>query len=266
MKKLKLAAVYFMVILVAAAMLPVAYPASTTCFKNPAAHQGMQGEPNARTCPKMNNPQSSGAAPPGTSANQTMPPYCASVFQGDIMRNLQGFSVSVRRRLSGIKQIVNCNVLNNENRKAIYDLILTNPGIDYTEISKKTGLNKQTLRYHLGILASFHKVAIIRDGGVFYYFENDGAFPVLEKKIAIYTRSGTARDILEIIGKTPGIHQAEIARILNITAPTVIWHIRRLIGDGIVLEERQGKTIHYTLTPDGAVGLNKIMARQQKSE
>jgi len=175
------------------------------------------------------------------------------------MRSLQGVQTGVRRRVSGIKQLSSRNVLENKNRKAIHDLILTNPGIDYTEISKITGLNKQTLRYHLGILASFHKVAVVRDGRVFHYFENDSAFQAMEKKIAIYMRSGTTRGILEIIEENPGIHQAEIARFLDIAAPTVIWHIRKLIRDGLVHEERRGKTIHYILTPDGTVGFGKFM-------
>jgi predicted transcriptional regulator len=77
---------------------------------------------------------------------------------------------------------------------------------------------------------------IFREGGSFYYFENGGAVSALERKIAIYMRNDTTRSILEIIGHTSGINQADIAGLLHITQPTVIWHIRKLIRDGIVEE------------------------------
>jgi predicted transcriptional regulator len=249
MGKTKPTAIYLIIILVIAAMLPLAYPASSSCLQNPSAcmREGMPG----KMCPKMDSQETSRSVPASPGENDKMPPCCQSVFQGDIMRNLQEFRISVRRRVSGIRQIASHNVLNNESRKRILDLILMNPGIDHTEISNMTGLNKQTLRYHLGILISFHKVTIVREGGSFYYFENGGAVSALERKIAIYMRNDTTRSILEIIGHTSGINQADIAGLLNITPPTVIWHIRKLIRDGIVEEERQGKTVHYALTPDG---------------
>lgn len=92
-------------------------------------------------------------------------------------------------------------------------------------------------------------------------FENNGAFASPEQKIAIHMRSSSTRTILELLKQRPGIHQAELAGILRISAPTVIWHIRKLERDGFVKEERQGKTIRYTLTPNGALVLGKFQAR-----
>jgi predicted transcriptional regulator len=248
MSKMKPAAVCLSIFLVTAVVLPLAYPASSSCLQNPSTC--MQGSMSGKMCPKMSSPQTSRSVPASPCENNKMPPYCQSVFQSDIIRSLQGFRIIVRRRVSGIRQIASHNVLNNESRKRILDLIHMNPGIDPTEISSLTGLNKQTLRYHLGILTSFHKIEVVLEGGCFHYFKNCGATSALERKIAIHMRNAPTRNIVEIIGKRPGINQVEIAGLLKVTPPTVVWYIRKLIRDGLVLEERQGKTVHYDLSTE----------------
>lgn len=79
-----------------------------------------------------------------------------------------------------------------------------------------------------------------------------------EQKIVIHMRSTSTRTILEILEQKPGIHQAEMAGILKVTPPTIIWHIRKLERDGFVQEARQGKIIRYSLTPDGVMALAKF--------
>lgn len=188
-----------------------------------------------------------------------MPFTCNFVFQSDIMRNLQGIRSGERRRISGIRQIFHRNALENGNRRIIYDIIIKNPGIDQAGIATLAGLNNQTLRYHLGVLISFNKVTAERGGAALRFFENGGALTEMERQLAVHMRSLTAQSIMELIGKTPGINQVRIADILQITPPAVIWHIRKLTRDGLVQEERRGKTIHYTMTPEGAAVYEKFV-------
>ncbi|MDD3373467.1 MAG: helix-turn-helix domain-containing protein [Methanoculleus bourgensis] len=41
---------------------------------------------------------------------------------------------------------------------------------------------------------------------------------------------------------------------VGISAPSVFWHMRRLIADGIIEPHREGKMMRYCLTPE-ALGL-----------
>ena len=248
---MKLTAYSAIIILVIAAMLPLGYPTSATCLKNPSGPPCMRGGMvPGMTCPKQNAPQSAPFAQAKTNTGAKMPFCCNSVFQSDIMRNLQGIRLAERRRLSGIRQIFHRNVLENGNRHIIYDIIVNNPGIDQAGIAALSGVNNQTLRYHLGVLISFHKVTAQRGGTVVRFFENGGALTEMERQLATHMRSPMVRSILELIAATPGINQTGIADTLHITTPAVIWHIRKLTRDGLVQEERRGKTIHYTISPE----------------
>jgi predicted transcriptional regulator len=262
MGKLSLTAVFCIVFLVILALFPMACPFATMDPQNPPARHSMPGGTGCGMCAKMQNQQASRAVPTNSAAQQPMPSPASTFFRCEIMNSLQNTQAFVRRRLSGIRRILRTNVCDNKNRKAIYDLILVHSGIDHAELSKRTGLNKETLRYHLAVLASVHKISVMRDGGSLYYFENNGVFAITEdRKIAIHMRGGTTRTILELLEQRPGVHQGELAGIIRVTAPTIIWHIRKLTRDGFVQEERQGKTIRYALTPDGVLVLAKFRNR-----
>jgi predicted transcriptional regulator len=261
MGNLKLTAVFCIVFLVLLAFFPLACPIAASGGQISPARHSIPGGTGCGMCTKMQNRQTSQATPTNSAAPQTPSP-ASTFFRCEIMSSLQNSQAIVRRRFSGIKRIIRNNVCDNENRKTIYDLILLHSGIDHAELLKRTGLNKETLRYHLAILTSTHKVSAVRDGGTLYYFENNGAFAVPEdRKIAIHMRSGTTRTILELLERRPGVHQGEMAGILRVTAPTIIWHIRKLSRDGLVQEKRQGKTIRYTLSLNGFMALGKFRNR-----
>ncbi|MCX6689127.1 MAG: winged helix-turn-helix transcriptional regulator [Methanoregula sp.] len=261
MGKLNLTVVFCMVFLVSLALFPIACPFATMGAQNTLIRHSIPGATGCGMCARMQNQQNSRAVPTSPATGQPMQSSTSTFFRCEIMSNLQNVQTGMRRRLSGIKRILRNNVCENKNRKTLYDLILAHSGIDHAELLKRTGLNKETLRYHLAVLAALHKVSAVRDGGIFYYFENNGAFAMPEQKIAIHMRSSTTRTILGLLEQRPGIHQTELAGILGVTAPTIIWHIRKLERDGFVQEERQGKTIRYTLTPTGVMTLGKFRNR-----
>jgi predicted transcriptional regulator len=261
MGKLKPAALFCIVFMFLLALFPLACPVAATSGQSAPARHSMPGATDGGMCARMQNQQTSRPVPSNSAASETMPPTTGPFFRCEIMSSLQNTQVVFRRHLSGIRRILRDNVCENKNRKAIYDLILEHSGIDHAELLTRTGLNKETLRYHLAILTTTHKISAVRDGGTFYYFENNGAFAIPEQKIVIHMRSNPARMILENIEQNPGIHQAEIADILRVTPPAIIWHIRKLKRDGFVQEGRRGKTICYILTQYGEQALAKFRNR-----
>ncbi|MDD1717834.1 MAG: winged helix-turn-helix transcriptional regulator, partial [Methanoregulaceae archaeon] len=81
----------------------------------------------------------------------------------------------VRRwRFRAFRRIFGKNALEHEKRRIVYELIRSDPGIDIQAISSQTGININTLRYHLGRLQSFGNVVTFEEGGVVRYYENHG--------------------------------------------------------------------------------------------
>jgi len=163
-------------------------------------------------------------------------------------------------RLSGLRRIYRKNLFEHPGRAAVYDAIVSNPGIDLAAISRMVLMNRQTLRYHLDLLESHHTIAVVRERGTARYFENSGRYGTLEQRVFLRLRSPTAGAVIALIGSNPGIAQSEIAARIGCSAPTVRWHMHRLLEDGIVTAQRDGRSTRYHLTSGGSATLHQIAA------
>ena len=133
------------------------------------------------------------------------------------------------------------NVLDNETRGMIKGYILANPGDHYNSIKKSMGLSNGTLAHHLNIL---EKNGYIKsaNGGMYKRF-----YP---KGMNIPTSNGgelseIQKMIVKKIKETPGISQKDIASLLGVSAPTIKYHIDRLVNNKIIKQERKGIFVGY---------------------
>jgi len=105
-----------------------------------------------------------------------------------------------------------------------------------------------TIQYHLNLLEKQGKISSERKNLHKHYFPI-GLFEQNEKDILKILNQETARDILLIIlEKKPT--QTDIVNIMQISAASVNWHIKRLIELGLILEQKDGKLKRYTLGVD----------------
>ncbi|HET7285782.1 MAG TPA: winged helix-turn-helix domain-containing protein [Nitrososphaeraceae archaeon] len=58
-------------------------------------------------------------------------------------------------------------------------------------------------------------------------------------------RQDTARDIIIYLIEHTGSTQSDIAKFKNLSAPTINWHMSRLIEAGVVISTREWKTVRY---------------------
>ena len=72
----------------------------------------------------------------------------------------------------GYRRITKKNVLEQDARSTLYRAITNNPGIDVPTLAGITGLNENTLRYHLVKLIANGKVTYLVKPGVIRYFLN----------------------------------------------------------------------------------------------
>ena len=152
----------------------------------------------------------------------------------------------------GYRRIAKRAALEHETRTAIYDHIRAHPGIRLGTLVKDLEINRGTLRYHLGKLQEFGMIATAVVGGQTGYFENRQKYSALEEKALIHLKNPNTREILAILLESPAASRRDLAERLGITASSVSWHLRRLKADGIVLREKVGGGVRYTLSGEAA--------------
>jgi predicted transcriptional regulator len=166
----------------------------------------------------------------------------ALLFPVELLLFLKAFTVL------GYRKIEQDAILHNENRRMVFEAVKVNPGIYFNDLSRISGINRGTLKYHLVILKLNKKISSLNTGGSERYFENNGYYSDLERILFRHLREETTRIILELIFEKPDISQKEIAEWIGISVPSVSWHMATLNREGIVVVRKIGRNVHYRLS------------------
>lgn len=145
----------------------------------------------------------------------------------------------------GYRRVTGKNILEHETRHEIYEQIVAFPGIDLRTLITLTGVNENTLRYHLDRIHAGGKIIVTTIGGISHYFENHGKYSGDEQilKARMFT-SGSSR-ILHLVEDNPGLTRGELADHLGIAGPSVTRSVSHLIEDGLIRLERDGRFSRY---------------------
>lgn len=152
----------------------------------------------------------------------------------------------------GYRKIERYAVSYNQKRQKIYETITANPGVKFNALERLTGIKEGTLKYHLLVLGMKRKIVSFGRARSMRYFENNGRYNELEKKVFLHMQNPTTRRILKILASSPEVSRKEIAEIMGIAGPSISWHTGRLSGDGIITTRKNGRAVRYTLCPAGA--------------
>jgi predicted transcriptional regulator len=101
--------------------------------------------------------------------------------------------VTNRGRVGGIRRIYPKNVLDHPDRAVVYNAIVARHGIDTAVIADETGINRETLRYHLHKPEAATRVVVMRDRGIVRYFENPCRYTLLERSVLQHLLNSTGR-------------------------------------------------------------------------
>jgi predicted transcriptional regulator len=148
-------------------------------------------------------------------------------------------------------------VLQNRNRVAILEYIGKNPGCTLADLSKNTGINHGTTKYHLSVLLLERKVVRKNDRKLSYLFTN-GGIPLERKQVYGYIMNPAKREILDTILDQPGISNKEIAESLQLDPSTVHWHLRRFLEEKMIVSQWDGRSMNYILFPEVEDILRKL--------
>lgn len=146
----------------------------------------------------------------------------------------------------GYRAITDNNILSNDTRLRILDYIKKNPGVNFSVISKETGVNRGTLSYHLDILDMHDKIKIYgEDKRYKKYFENHMKFNDDEMIILKYLKQDTPRRIIDNLMERPGISRKDLSNAIGISAPAITQYMEYLRADGIIKMEKEGQFNKY---------------------
>lgn len=129
----------------------------------------------------------------------------------------------------------------NDTRRRIFDVVRQRPGQSIAEISNAVGVSHSTASYHLDRLIEFNLLASTQDGNKMRFFVNGGTFTEEERRVLTALSNAETRRVLAVILANPGSYRAELTLLLDVSSPTVNWHLARLLAAGLVREEHRGR-------------------------
>lgn len=123
-------------------------------------------------------------------------------------------------------------------RAHLLDLVRRHPGATTNAILQMSGINEGTLLHHLRTLERAQWVKSFVVGRDRVWFEAGSAKPP-EAQLALL-HAPARRAILDLLAGEPGLTQAELARRLSLSRPTVHHHVRALREAGRLQVRRDG--------------------------
>jgi len=152
--------------------------------------------------------------------------------------------------LLGYRRISRRNALDHDSRKRLYECIGQNPGISLGALTRASGVARGVAQYHLCRLKSMGMIVAVRQGGQVGYFKTGEGSGAVGRSVHLHLQNSTTRQILSLLLEDHRPSQQDLAVAVGISAPSVFWHMRRLITDGIVEPHREGRTMRYCLTSE----------------
>jgi Uncharacterized protein conserved in archaea len=198
------------------------------------------------SCTMQTSGQSSAKCSCSTMPTSALPQNTCSCTHQRMMIPVPGISDRVRQYMvRGYRRISRKNVLENESRKILYSLIINNPGLEQKSLVKLSGLNEHTLKYHLDQIVAAGHITICQAGNNNHYFENHGAYSDTTKHLMSRFHHKGPGKILSAVQDHPGLSRGELASLLGVSGPVVSRIMQRLIKEGLIRQEVDGKFRRY---------------------
>jgi DNA-binding transcriptional ArsR family regulator len=134
--------------------------------------------------------------------------------------------------------------LEHDRRRAIYETIEAEPGSYLSQLSDDTEVPLSTVRHHVRILEEEGLITTSKHTGKRRYFR-EGADAELQAALA----EPAKRDVLEALAALGRAHNGRLADELERDPSTVSHHLAGLEDDGLVVRERDGRSIVNELPP-----------------
>lgn len=150
------------------------------------------------------------------------------------------------------------DVLGNQTRRRIFDLVLEEPGIHFRELRRETGAGGGMLEHHLEKLVRADLLQEHHTDGYRCYFVA-GHVDQDIVRVANAFRTDAARSIARALASWPGASLSEIAETADVTRGTASYHVDALVEHGLVDKEREGRCLQLHLTTLGQRAIESLV-------
>ncbi|MFX1275421.1 MAG: winged helix-turn-helix transcriptional regulator [Promethearchaeota archaeon] len=150
------------------------------------------------------------------------------------------------------------DVLENENRNKIIDIILDEPGIHFNELLRKTDLAAGNLVWHLEILSKYKIIGKKDIGRYVAYFPYYPKNPISNLDLKLQ-KSKLTLQILEMIEEKPGIWNSIIKKKMNVDHKTIYYHTSKLIELNLIIVKKDGRKKKFYPNLESEYYSNKIL-------
>ena len=131
-------------------------------------------------------------------------------------------------------------------KERILTFIQKNPGCYLRQIRNELSLSMGSVQYHAYQLQKSGKITSTREGLYKLHFQS-GTYQDHEKLLFRVLNQETPREIILFIIDQKYPTQTDIVKRLGISAPSINWHVKRLIDLNLIDEVKDGKYKRYKL-------------------
>ncbi|MBI2078329.1 MAG: winged helix-turn-helix transcriptional regulator [Euryarchaeota archaeon] len=139
-------------------------------------------------------------------------------------------------------------LLENERRARIFELIKQNPGIHLSEIARSLDFAWGTTLHHLRKLRADRLVMFKSMGHHKSFFINGSGLSERQMEALSLVKNGTLANLAHYLEGHPRTTLKELSEALGISPPLAAFHIRKLEKAGFVTKVRDGKSVRLTTT------------------
>jgi predicted transcriptional regulator len=130
------------------------------------------------------------------------------------------------------------------------DLVLgfvqSRPGSHLRQIKRELGLAMGVVQYHLYALEKERRI-VSRRHGIYKRFYPNLVFSERQQVVLDVLSQESERDLMIRLLQAPGLSQKQLSAYAQLSQGTINWHMKRLIGSGLVKMIREGQFVRYFL-------------------
>lgn len=134
-------------------------------------------------------------------------------------------------------------LLEHEAREEILSILKREPGLCFQGIQDRVGLAPGTTKWHLKKLEDSNFVDSTADGRHTRYHPSGMEKATVNAVLAI--RDPSRLSLVRMVQRNPGITQSDLAKAAGLAQSTASHHLKRLIEDGLIKKERDGRANRY---------------------
>jgi len=131
-------------------------------------------------------------------------------------------------------------------RHGLYSLIAESPGLHFRELQRRSQLATGQLLYHLNWMVDTALLRTTNDGE-YLRFYTQVEMRDDERRILELARQQSVRHIiLHLLEAGTANHEAIVEK-LGLSPSTVTFHLKKLVSEGLVLREAEGRKAFFTI-------------------